>query len=179
MDNRDSQPALLRFFSGLTEYTFHTRLGVADPPLVDYIAELLARFIHFDSLHQVRNPSGRRLEEVAEMLQEAEARIGVSKREAHRHIGDYTLFWTGLYPEAVESLKHRRRLDRYLDFREQGKRAYYIASTIPADAPDVENEVLERLSADFELCAYGLTEVRREWERRDDEPERPGPYLIS
>ena len=30
--------ALRRFFAGLTEFAFQTRLGVADPPLVDYIA---------------------------------------------------------------------------------------------------------------------------------------------
>ena len=30
-------------------------------------------------------------------------------------------------------------------------------------------DVLRRLSADFEMCAYGLGEVRREWERHDCE----------
>ena len=42
--------AIRRFFTGLTEYAFHARLGVADPPLVDYIAELLVRFVRSDSL---------------------------------------------------------------------------------------------------------------------------------
>ena len=37
--------AVRRFFTGLTEYAFESRLGVADPPLVDYIAELLVRFV--------------------------------------------------------------------------------------------------------------------------------------
>ena len=39
-------PVLLqRFFAGLTEYTFATRLGVADPALIDYLSRLLAGFI--------------------------------------------------------------------------------------------------------------------------------------
>jgi hypothetical protein len=39
--------------------------------------------------------------------------------------------------------------------------------------------LLERLSHDFELCVYGLGEVRREWERRDPDGERPGePFMI-
>ena len=50
--------------------------------------------------------------------------------------------------------------DHLLDYREQGKRAYYIASTISNDAERDETEVLERLSHEFELCAYGLGEVR-------------------
>jgi hypothetical protein len=28
--------------------------------------------------------------------------------------------------------------------------------------------VLQQLSDRFEMCAFGLGEVRREWERRDD-----------
>lgn len=180
MDPRRSQVSLYRFFSGLAEFTFETRLGIADPPLVDYIAALLARFIHSDAIYHVRNPAGRRLEEVAEMLVEAEARIGDARREVHRHIGDFTLFWTGLYPEALRRLQKQPRLDYFVDYCEQGKRAYHIASTIPADEAAEENEVLERLSHDFELCAYGLGELRREWQRRDaDSGDGPFPLIIN
>src|SRR5262245_58466019 len=100
------QPAPLRgYFSGLAEFTFQTRLGVADPSLVDYIAGLLARFVHCDAVYRVRDLAGRRLVQVADMLAEAEARLGTARREVHRHIGDYTLFWTGVYPEALEHLQ--------------------------------------------------------------------------
>ena len=179
MDIKRSSSVLYRFFSGLAEYTFEARLGVADPPLVDYIAALLTRFVHSDAIYSVRNPMGRRLEEVAEMLLEAEARIGNPRREVHRHIGDFTLFWTGVYPEALRRLQSSSRLDYFVDYCEQGKRAYHIAATIPAEDRPEENDVLERLSHDFELCAYGLGEVRREWERRDGEPGMPGPILLK
>ncbi|MES1213370.1 MAG: hypothetical protein ABUL64_02180 [Singulisphaera sp.] len=181
MDRSRSQASLYQFFSGITEYVFQTRLGVADPPLVDYLSSLLARFIHTDAIYKIRSLSGRRLEEVAAMLVEAEARAGESRREVHRHIGDFTLFWTGVYPEFLRRMEREGRSDRLLDYRQQGKRAYYIASTIENDANRDENEVLSRLSHEFELCAYGLSELRREWERRDlaDGEERPGPFLIN
>lgn len=180
MDPKRSQGSLYRFFSGLSEFTFQTRLGIADPPLVDYIAVLLTRFIHCDAIYKVRNPAGRRLEEVAEMLVEAEARIGDARREVHRHIGDFALFWTGLYPEALRRLQKQPRLDYFVDYCEQGKRAYRIASSIPTEQDAEENEVLERLSHDFELCAYGLGELRREWQRRDAEPgDGPIPLIIN
>ncbi|HVX13732.1 MAG TPA: hypothetical protein VHC22_21300 [Pirellulales bacterium] len=179
MDIKRSTSVLYRFFSGLAEYTFEARLGVADPPLVDYIATLLTRFVHSDAIYSVRNPTGRRLEEVAEMMLEADERIGNPRREVHRHIGDFTLFWTGVYPEALRRLKSASRFDYFIDYCEQGKRAYHIAATIPADDRAEENEVLERLSHDFELCAYGLGEVRREWERRDSEPGSAGQILIK
>jgi hypothetical protein len=82
----------------------------------------------------------------------------------HRHIGDFTLFWTGLYPEALKRLRSALRKDHFIDYCEQGKRSYYIASTFEDDPYREEAPVLRRLSAQFELCAYGLGQVRREWD---------------
>jgi hypothetical protein len=162
MDPRRSQIPLNRFFSGLAEYTFQTRLGMADPPVIEYIGALLTRFVHCDAIYKVRNPAGRRLYEVAEMLIEAEARVGDPKREVHRHVGDFVLFWTGLFPEAAKRNQRRAQLDGFLDYLQQGKRAYYIASTMRTDENASESDVLERLSHEFELCVYGLNELRKE-----------------
>lgn len=159
--------SLASFFAGLTEYAFESRLGVADPSLVDYLAGLLTRFVRYDAVYALRDPAGRRLEEVAEMVVEAEARVGNARREVHRHIGDFTLFWTGVYPEALARLRSKHKKDHFVDYCAQGKRAYLIASTIRDEPQDAESEVLARLSHEFEMCAFGLSEVRREWERRD------------
>jgi hypothetical protein len=174
----NSEP-LRTYFTGLTEYTFHSRLGVADPTLVDYISDLLLRFVHQNSLYRIRDTRGRALTQVVEMLNEAALRVGPARREIHRHIGDYTLFWAGMYPEALDERQGPRKLDHLVDYCEQGKRAYWIASTIDIDSEDVvPSVVLERLSCQFELCTYGLREIRAEWERRDD--ELPGkPFLIN
>lgn len=157
---------LERYFAGLTEQTFETRLGVADPPLIDYISGLLARFVRMDAVCQVRNLAGRPLSEVAEMMVEGEERFGDAKRAVHRHIGDFTLFWTGVYPESVPRMI-RGTKDRLLDYRTQGKRAYFIASTIESAEADVPNDILQRLSHDFELCAYGLGKCADNGKRRN------------
>lgn len=162
-----------RFFSGLCENVFEGQLGLADPPLVDYLSGLMLRFARLDSVHRVRNLSGKPAVEVADMLSEAESRVGLARRDVHRHIGDVTLFWTGVYPESLPRLRAVEKKDFFVDYCNQGKRAYYIASTIQTDREeDTPNEILQRLSFQFELCAYGLGEVRREWERRDDEEVR-------
>jgi hypothetical protein len=157
------------FFAGMAEFAFETRLGIADPPLIDYISDLLTRFIHNDALYAVRDLAGKRLQGVGDMLAEADTRVGEARREVHRHIGDFALFWAGVYPEALRRAPARSTIheDRFVDYCTQGKRAYYIASTIPNESRPQETTVLERLSYEFELCAYGLTEVRKEWERRD------------
>lgn len=162
---------LNRFFSGLCEHIFEARLGVADPPLIDYLSDLMLRFARLDTVHRVRNLSGRPAVEVVEMLLEAEHRVGLARRDVHRHIGDVTLFWTGVYPESLPRLRSVERKDFFVDYCVQGKKAYYIASTIETDrSEDAPNDILQRLSEQFEMCAYGLGEVRREWERRDDSP---------
>ena len=58
--------------------------------------------------------------------------------------------------------------------RMAGKRGYRKASEFDDD----EAPVLRRLSDEFEVCAIGLREVRREWEElRKDVP--PGMGLIQ
>ena len=158
---------LRRLFAGLAEHAFFSRLGVADPPLIDYLSELLSRFIHLDAVFKLRNAAGKTLEEVAAMLIEAEALPeGRTRREVYRHIGDFTLFWTGVYPERLNRLRSALSKDHFIDYCEQGKRSYFIASTFADDPYREEAPVLRRLSEEFELCAYGLNQVRREWERK-------------
>ena len=103
------------------------------------------------------------------MIAEAESTTDADRRrECHRHVGDYTLFWTGVYPEALPKLQAAGSPDSLINYQLQGKRSYYLASTLDDD----QAPVLRRLSAEFELCAFGLSRVRREWERHD--PEAPG-----
>lgn len=169
-DARDS--ATRRFFTGLTEYAFEARLGVADPPLVDYIAELLVRFVRSDALFPVRSTRGQRLVAVTDMLAEAQYREGPARQKVHRHIGDFTLFWTGVYPEVVNHLR-RGSKDALIDYPQQGKRAYWIASTIPVEKEVPTPDVLKRLSEQFDLCVYGLGEVRRQWEQQSGDADAP------
>ena len=98
---------LRRMFAGLAEHAFFSQLGVADPPLIDYLSSLLTRFIHHDEVYRLRGDSGRPLTELAEMVVEAEKLPagGRVRREYYRHIGDFALFWTGLFPEAPQVLE--------------------------------------------------------------------------
>lgn len=167
-----------RLFAGLTEHTFVGSLGIADPPLLDYVSTLLARFVHVDEIYRLRNVQGVPLEQVADMVMEAEGLPpeGRTRREFYRHIGDFALFWTGVYPEMLAKLRSAMCKDYFIDYCQQGKRSYYIAGTCSVDERSrVESEVLLRLSEQFELVAYGLRQVRQEWESL---PLPEGPTLI-
>lgn len=152
-----------RFFRGLTEHAFHARLGIVDPPLVDYVSLLLVRFIRNDEIRSLSHQSPAILDDVTDMLSAVQQAPADAAREEYRHIGDYTLFWSGLYPEALRRFQHPTRQDHLLDYRAAGKKAYWIASTLePADAAK-ERDLLARLSHDYDLCVEGLAEVRRAW----------------
>ncbi len=174
--NQPSNP-LQRFFAGISEYIFHRQLGVADVQLVDYVTDLLMRFVRTDTMHRVRRLSGRPALEVVEMVAEADRRIGVARCEIHRHIGDFTLFWTGMYPEALRELKSPQQLDHFVDYSQQGKRAYRIAAEMTAGQDEERCDLLRRLSDHYDMCAYGLREVRREWEQPSEDRGEP-PHLL-
>lgn len=152
-----------RFFRGLTEHAFHARLGIVDPPLVDYVSLLLVRFIRNDDIRSLPHQAPALLDDVTDMLSAVQQAPAEAARVEFRHIGDYTLFWSGLYPEALRRFQHPTRQDHLLDYRAAGKKAYWIASTLePADAAE-ERDLLARLSHDYDLCVEGLAEVRRAW----------------
>jgi hypothetical protein len=168
----ESHP-LHRMFRGITEHTFQSELGIADPRLVGYVANLLACFVPSQTIWRLRDSQGRRLQEVTAMVVEAETASDTERRrQCHRHVGDYTLFWTGVYPEALPKLQASGSPDHLINFQLQGKRSYYLASTLEDGD---EAPVLRRLSDQFELCAFGLSRVRREWEKTEGEPPSLGP----
>ena len=122
-EQSDSNSQLLkRFFSGLSEYAFYSHLGCTDMELVDYISDLLVRFTKTESLHRIRQWNGMRATEVVALMMEAQSECGTAKREIHRHIGDFTLFWTGLYPESIKGTQ-TDKADRLRSFCSEGKRA--------------------------------------------------------
>ncbi len=162
---------LRRLFAGYTEHTFQQTFGVADPPLVDYLSGLLSRYVHSDVAVRLKDACGKPLEHVADLAAEvAELPEGRTVRELHRQIGDFALFWTGMYPEALQRIRSRMQIDFFVDYCRQGKRSYYLASRYEVADHEEESAVFRRLSEQFEMCAYGLTKVRQEWEKDRVEP---------
>ena len=160
---------LRQLFATLVERTFKLSVGGYDPRVARYLGDLLADFTHMDRVYRIRDAKGRRLEEIAEMLMEGDVRLNASsfnrEREVHKHIGDFTLFWSGVYPEMLRFFQSSTRRDHLLDYVEQGKSSYHIASTFDYGDYEVEARVLRQMSHEFEFCVFALNRVREELDR--------------
>jgi hypothetical protein len=171
------------FFLALVEKHYHESVGLHDEGVCHYVANLLADFCETDELYKIRNAAGKALTDVGEMLLEADPVYGPApsfdrERQVRKHIGDYTLFFTGMFPEAVNNSRLRRhRLESLVDFMKAGKESYYIVSKFDQWEYAKAAPIFKRLSEDFESCALGLNIIKNELEvmqhpitRREHEP---------
>lgn len=167
----DNHP-LHRFFSGLVEDAFCTQVGLCDPILTEYVANLLVNFTHVDRLRAIQNSEDKRLDQIATMLAICDEDQQQSSRNrdcaVYRNIGDYTLFWAGVYPEDLK--KSKRKTDVLLDYVSQGKQCYAIVSELTQENDAFPPSLFRHLSDDFEFCLYGLGLVRRGWEESSHKP---------
>ena len=162
---RDDHPLKL-LFTGLVEHAFQAELGICDPALSDYVADLLIEFVHVDQPLIAKGTEGQPVSELAEILRQLEAGADepqrVRDRRVHQRIGDFTLFWAGVFPEGVRRSPGPAWRDRISEYVVCGKRSYAIASELTQPAEDPPADLLKRLSDDFEFCVHGLGIVRRE-----------------
>lgn len=154
---------LRKLFRGMVEQVFFTEIGICDPGLTDYLGSLLSEFVHIDQIYRLRSVSGEAIRELSRMEAEAflaDAVDEIQRRQIiNRYIGDFTLFWVGVYPESLQ----RRRGARLSAYLEQGKRSYGIAGELAAPDAHPPRELLCLLSEEFECCAHGLNLVREGW----------------
>lgn len=179
--NWDRHP-IRKLFAGLVEHSLYAQVGVCDPRLADYLVMLLIDFIHVDRLYRIQDAEGRPLESITEMLelrlQTPDNHSPTHDRDFHRYIGDFALFWTGVFPEGLRRRRHRPNPDHLIDYVDRGKESYAIASRLCDEDSDPPSSLFQRLSAHFELCVHGLGLVRRGWERRDFQGlQDPGSLL--
>ncbi len=176
---------LRRLFGALTEKSFAEHLGWPDLNVTEYVSNLLVDFTHTDQLYKIRNDQGKQIDTVVELLFESEVLLEAQtldrEREVHQHIGDFTLFMTGLFPEYLRRLKSASMIyhhDFLVDYVKTGKRSYgIVARHGSSDDPD-ESPLFRKLSDNFELCVTGLGFVRSDLDRMQDPTYRKAKDLL-
>jgi hypothetical protein len=91
---------LQQLFVELVGRHYAEEIGIRDPQLVAYVANLLTEFCDVEQLFKIRTAEGKQLNDVGEMLVESNPVYGPApsfdrERQVRKHIGDYTLFFAG------------------------------------------------------------------------------------
>ena len=181
MSHPSAPHTLRRFFDRVVHRSFGD-LAFGDDPAADYLADLLTRFARTENLYPAGalpdlrpGARGERLESVAEVLLDIQRAWDldsphfnpVRERELRRHIGDYTLFMTGLFRERVERMSVT---DFYI---REGQRSYrFVSEHDRADARP-EARLFRALADRFEGYASALHYMRKVYFR----PEHGPPNL--
>ena len=159
---------LERFFIELVGRHYAEEIGIRDPRIVNYVANLLTEFCEVEQLFKIHDASGRGLSDLGEMMMESNPVYGPAssfdrERQVRKHIGDYTLFFTGMFPESINHLRLRRqRVENFLDWVKAGKESYYIVSKFDCFEYTKVAPLFANLSNRFEQCVYGLNCVKNE-----------------
>jgi hypothetical protein len=163
----ESHP-LQQLFLELVGRHYAEEIGIRDPQIVGYVAHLLAGFCDVEQLFKIRNAAGCSLSDVGEMLLESDPVYGDApsfdrERQVRKHIGDYTLFFTGMFPESINHFRLRRnRLENFVDWMKAGKESYYIVSKFEFFEYTKVAPLFANLSQHFEQCVYGLNLVKND-----------------
>ena len=129
-----------------------------------YLADLLVSFIHTDRVFAVKNSDGVPVVSVSEMLAEGDIRANADsferERQVHQHIGDFILFWSGIYPQFLRQLRLRIGQDLLCDYPRQGRESYQLVSEYEKTAMRPAAATFAKLSDGFEDYAFCLRVVR-------------------
>ncbi|MBI5853795.1 MAG: hypothetical protein HZB35_00870 [Nitrospirae bacterium] len=179
------QHPLRQLFGTLTEKSFAEKLGWPDLNVTGYVSNLLVEFTDIDQVFKVRNQHGKTVETVIDLLYESEvlleARSLDREQDVHRHIGDFTLFMTGLFPEYLRRLKSAGLIyhqDFLVDYVKTGKRSYGIVAQHQEGEGCVDGPLFRKLSDNFEMCVTGLGFVRSDLDRLQDPTYRKAKGLL-
>jgi len=160
------------FFNQVVRNSYEGQLGLHDPDVTGYVAQLLCEFSQTDKLYQVRDAQGHPIEELEAMILAADPVNGFAtsfdaERAMRKYIGDYALFVGGMYPEANVPGARRKGMHPSLsELIQAGKESYFIVSQFNMFEYEKEAPLFARLSDGFERCILGLSLVREELRKR-------------
>jgi hypothetical protein len=163
----ESHP-LQELFKELVARHYAEQIGIRDPAIVAYVSHLLVEFCEVEQLFKIRNVAGKPLTDVGEMLIESNPVYGPApsfdrERQVRKHIGDYTLFFAGMFPESINHFRLRReRVENFIDWMKAGKESYYIVSKFEHFEYTKVAPMFASLSNQFEQCVYGLNLVKND-----------------
>lgn len=158
----DISPFLL--FSVFVRRSLVDKRIIGDKKVVNYIANLLSLFASKHRLYRVESHDEHTHQYIIDMIQQA--RNTDSRRQflIYSHIGNYTLFLTGIFPQYIEyRYRYKRRPVDMQFYVDSGKTYYQLASEHSIAREYELDETFFRLSIMFEVYKDALNHLSKNY----------------
>jgi hypothetical protein len=131
---------------------------------VNYIANVLALFVRVDRLYRVQPDDPETQAYIVDMLAEATEADSARQFCIYAHVGNFTLFLTGVFPAWIEHRhRYKRRPVDHSYYTQQGQ-TYYHQAALHRLARDYGlDDVFMRLALDFDGYARALNHMVATW----------------
>ncbi len=143
-----------QLFRNLTERG-SLQVKLRDRDVLFYLGDLLVDFMFVENMFRIRDADNKRVVCLVDMLKQAVETEMPEKKIYYKHIGDYSLFILGLFPESVERL---RRPSSKSFYRDAGRIGYQTAGELESGLRGTV--VFRKLADEFERCVLSLNWVR-------------------
>lgn len=154
----DVSPFLL--FNVLLRQVLGSGRAPLDRRVIHYLANLLSLFVHADRAHRIAPHEHETCSYLVEMIDKATTADARRRFLIYSHIGNYSLYLSGLFPQWIE---HRHRYKRrpvdtgyYIDF---GRAYFERAATHPLARKYGLDEVFLRLALLFDHYQRALNDL--------------------
>lgn len=136
--------------------------SVGHEQVAQYLTDLLVDFVRTENVFAIKNAEGQALRSIFEMIAEGDVRLKASsferERQVHKHIGDFILFWSGIYPDFLSKFKINAG-ELVCNYSQQAQSSYHVVSTFTHEPYGEESAVFKQLSENFEAYRFVLREV--------------------
>lgn len=130
----------------------------------NYVANMLAKFIQTSQIYKIGKDEEKQYRYIIDMVEEIQYSDDARRFYIYCHIGNYTLFFTGWFPEYIEHrFKYKKVLvdsRYYVDF---GKMYFGLASEHNIARQQEIDDILYSLSEGFEIITKLLHHMRNEY----------------
>jgi hypothetical protein len=135
------------------------RSGIKDREVADYVAELLAEFIHSERTRCIVPGQPNPLDYFFEMLAALQTADERTRFHIRVHIGNYSLFLSGVFPERVRFRAEKKGFPDLKYFEALGRTHYRAAGDHRLAQRYELTDILHTLSERFETTRRALNDM--------------------
>ena len=158
----DVSPFLL--FNVLLRRSLAENRNFRERKVINYIANLLSLFVTAERVHRVRGSDAHTYEYIVDMIAEAARSDARRQFLVYSHIGNYTLWLTGLFEEWIQHRHRYKRRPVDMSFFTDSGRAYFErAASHPLAREYGLEDVFLRLAMMFDHYRNALNYMAREY----------------